>query len=355
MEKPTKDDDDEASISMENVREDPNLNDTFLVRRKAAKRTLPWDLAADELELVSPQQAEDIRATKRSRLEEPPSASTDEAATTISSRGTAVSLPAADDDDDADQADADPVKGTRGTIHWTAEEDAKLNSAVTKYRKKKKDKEYRTDWAAVAAMVPDRTKSQCRGRWRNTLDPSIDRSNGRKGTWSADEDSKLKDAVETHGGKDWALIAALVPGRPKSQCRNRWNDFLHLKINPASGRAGKWGEDEDIKLKDAVQMYSGKNWGAIAALVPGRTKNQCHNRWRHFLDPSIDGANGRTGKWSEDEDIKLKDAVQTHGGKYWGAIAALVPGRSEKQCWNRWHYFLKPNIDKANERTEKQC
>jgi hypothetical protein len=32
------------------------------------------------------------------------------------------------------------------------------------------------------------------------------------------------------------------------------------------------------------------------------------------------------GTWSEDKDIKLKDAVQRHGGKDWGAIAALVPG-----------------------------
>jgi hypothetical protein len=41
MQEPTEDDDDEASISTENEGEDPNLNDTFVVRRKAAKRTLP--------------------------------------------------------------------------------------------------------------------------------------------------------------------------------------------------------------------------------------------------------------------------------------------------------------------------
>jgi hypothetical protein len=38
----------------------------------------------------------------------------------------------------------------------------------------------------------------------------------------------------------------------------------------------------------------------------------------------------RTGKWAEDEDIKLKDAVETHGGNNWGAIAALVPGRTKR-------------------------
>jgi hypothetical protein len=34
-------------------------------------------------------------------------------------------------------------------------------------------------------------------------------------------------------------------------------------------------------------------------------------------------------------DIKLKNAVQTHGCKDWGAVAALVPGRTKKQCYNR--------------------
>jgi hypothetical protein len=58
------------------------------------------------------------------------------------------------------------------------------------------------------------------------------------------------------------------------------------------------------------------------------------------LDPSIDRANGRTGKWAEAEDSKLKDAVQTHGGKDWAAIAALVPGRTQKQCHQKWHKCL---------------
>jgi hypothetical protein len=39
--------------------------------------------------------------------------------------------------------------------------------------------------------------------------------------------------------------------------------------------------------------------------------------------------NERTDKWAEDEDAKLRDAVETHGDKSWAAIATLVPGRGE--------------------------
>ena len=43
--------DDAASIPAEHVRNGPDLNQypTFTVRRKAAKRTFPWDLAAGEI------------------------------------------------------------------------------------------------------------------------------------------------------------------------------------------------------------------------------------------------------------------------------------------------------------------
>jgi hypothetical protein len=46
--------DDEASIPTEHVRNGPNLNRIFTVRHKAAKRTFPWELTADEIQLALP-------------------------------------------------------------------------------------------------------------------------------------------------------------------------------------------------------------------------------------------------------------------------------------------------------------
>jgi hypothetical protein len=225
----------EASISTANVRESPdtatslNANAAFAVRRKGAKRTLPWALAAEELDLVSspPSKAEIVPARKKSRLEEPISGSTDEADTKLSSHDTtAVSLPAADDDDDDDADDADNADA-------------------------------------------DRT-----------------------GKWTSTEDRKLKDAVQMHGGKGWAAtIAALVPGRTKKQCQNRWHNVLDPNIDRANECTARWTSVEDSKLKNAVQTHSCKNWGAIASLVSGRGRNQCYFRWHRVLDPNIDRAN----------------------------------------------------------------
>jgi hypothetical protein len=154
--------------------------------------------------------------------------------------------------------------------------------------------------------------------------------------------------VGTHGGKDWVAIATLVPGRTRIQCTTRWHAFLKHNIEGATVRTGRWTEDEDIKLKKAVQMHGGKNWDDIAALVPGRTRKQCASRWNNAFDPSIALAGGRTGKWTEDEDINLKAAVQMHKGKDWPAIATLVPGR---KCNQRWRDALDPSVDLVNGRT----
>jgi hypothetical protein len=162
----------EASIptAETTVRDGPNenLDRTVAVHRKTAKQTLRWDLAAGELDLVPPpSQAEEIPAKKKKRrLEEPISASTaaptDEADSKTTSTDVSIGLPAA-----ANNAD------TRTTYHWTPEEDAKLKSAVTNKRKKKWGSEYKIDWAAVAALVPGRTRIQCRSRWHDALNPSI--------------------------------------------------------------------------------------------------------------------------------------------------------------------------------------
>jgi hypothetical protein len=153
---------------------------------------------------------------------------------------------------------------------------------------------------------------QCHGGWHYALDPSIDRATGHTGQWKEDKVIKLEDAVQSHGDKDWVAIDKLVPGRTKEQCRDRWRYALDSSIDRAPGCAGQWTEDDVIKLKDAGQSHGDKNWVAIAKLVPGRTNRQCRRKWEDALDPNIDRAPGRRNQWTEDDDIKLKDSIQTY-------------------------------------------
>jgi hypothetical protein len=51
-----------------------------------------------------------------------------------------------------------------------------------------------------------------------------------------DEDSKLTSAVQTVGGNKWVAIALLVPGRTKAQCHSRWNCISISTIDPTTAR-----------------------------------------------------------------------------------------------------------------------
>jgi hypothetical protein len=341
--------DDEASIPPTEhvpVPTGPNLNQypTITVRRKVAKRTFPFDLKIGEtIQLVIPPPPR-----KKPRLGEHLSTSTDDAITENMLHDTTVELPptdAASTTAATDHAALDPVMDygidptTARTGKWTADEDEMLRNAVPAHGGKK--------WKAIALLVPGRTRLQCVNRWNNKLNISIDPSTARTGKWTADEDKKLKDGVREHGVKNWKAIALLVPGRTDQQCVKRWHDTLKPTFDPSVARTGKWTADEDTKLREVVGAHGGKNWEAIASLVPGRTKLQCRNRWREASVRNIDPVTARAVKWTADEDKQLKNAVPAQGGKNWEDIAALVPGRTKQQCVNRWRDALDPSIDRA--------
>jgi hypothetical protein len=152
--------------------------------------------------------------------------------------------------------------------------------------------------------------------------------------WKPEEDAKLTEAVRKHGKHCWVAVATLVPVRTPNQCLQRWVRTL----DPANGNKGKWWTpEEDAKLTKAVKKH-GNKWVTVAAMVSGRTSNHCRDRWVDTVDP----ANGNKGKWKPEEDAELTVAVHKHG-KNWVTVAALVTGRTEKQCRSRWVQNLDPD------------
>lgn len=106
----------------------------------------------------------------------------------------------------------------------------------------------------------DATSNQCSARYLRSLDPSI-----KRGPWLTDEDARLKVAVEAYG-YSWIEVASTMPGRTNEQCRERWNEVL----NPSTTK-DSWTEAEDQALLDAVNTM-GNKWKAISVKVGnGRT------------------------------------------------------------------------------------
>ena len=67
-----------------------------------------------------------------------------------------------------------------------------------------------------------------------------------------------------------------MPGRTSKQCRERYNNHLHIRI-----RKGEWTPEEDeIILK--LHSNFGSQWSCIAELLHGRADNDVKNRF-HVL------------------------------------------------------------------------
>ena len=106
----------------------------------------------------------------------------------------------------------------------------------------------------------DATAAQCQARYQRSLDPTI-----RRGPWSAEEDTQLNRAVEVFG-RSWMDVCAWVPGRSNEQCRERYQET----INPPP--KGKWTQEEDAALLNAIKALGVGKWKAISTMV-GRTDN----------------------------------------------------------------------------------
>jgi Myb-like DNA-binding domain len=103
---------------------------------------------------------------------------------------------------------------------------------------------------------------------------------------------------------------------------------------------GPWTKEEDDILRQMVEENGAKNWSAIAAALPGRIGKQCRERWHNHLDPNI-----RKEKWSQEEDRLILLMHAQHGNR-WCEIAKAIPGRTDNAIKNRFNSKLKKFVSK---------
>ena len=106
----------------------------------------------------------------------------------------------------------------------------------------------------------------------------------------------------------------------------------------------KWTEKEDLQLKNAVNKCNGKSWVTIALEVEGRNHVQCVHRWK-VLRPGLN-----KGHWTAEEDAILtkliNEKTRFHEGQqkiHFGKIAKEMNVRTSKQCRERWLNHLDPS------------
>lgn len=199
------------------------------------------------------------------------------------------------------------------------------------------------DWLKISTIDFEgyRSEASCELMWRNMV---------RKGNvpWTEQDDSRLLELVRTHGIRDWDTVADLVgKDRTPLQCAERYHENFHSKI-----KCGKFSQEEDEHLLLLVTQFRDGDeipWPKVADHMEGRTRNQVFRRWETALDPMI-----RRGRWTKEEDTLLVAAVEAHG-QHWVRISDFVPGRSANQCRDRYMSAFAGNVTFGHWSPEEDC
>eukprot|EP01043_Picozoa_sp_COSAG02_P024271 COSAG02_NODE_1322_length_13259_cov_71.269985_8_plen_296_part_00 len=139
-----------------------------------------------------------------------------------------------------------------------------------------------------------------------------------------------------------ASVGKASAGKVSANKASATNAGTRASVGGARRASELWSEEEDQLLRIGVAKHANRNWKSIAEGLENKTAIQCLHRWRKVLDPQV-----IKGPWTTEEDEKIRMLVTERGPQKWSAIAKHLPGRMGKQCRERWHNHLDPNIKKG--------
>ena len=188
-------------------------------------------------------------------------------------------------------------------IIWTFEEDEILLKKAEEYKFK--------NWTKIASFFQNKNSTQCRLRFK------LIRKGIKKGKWNEDEDKFLMELVSVYG-KNWEKISRRMKYRSGKQIRDRYKNILDPNINK-----DKFTKEEDCLLISLHHKH-GNLWTFMSKYFKGRTGEMLKNRFHSSLKKKMfnDELSNRViiSKNDEEKDISINLDQDIQSIQYYNKI-----------------------------------
>ena len=113
-------------------------------------------------------------------------------------------------------------------------------------------------------------------------------------------------------------------------------EALPPQLQKPKQKRQRFTDEDDRIIVEAVGQQQFPDWNEIAKKIPGKSNRQCRERFQHYLAPTLSQE-----PWTPEEDQIIRNLYERHGPDWARMAQALQGRRSNNTIKNRWNNHLR--------------